>query len=148
MRQSLERERAAFHRAHLAWASGDLHDFLSLLADDIVYTVNVDGLEVPYASSAVGKEDVRWRLELLLDTFEVVTFHMESLTHEAGFSRSTVRGRYIHKATGEILDVRIRFRAWLKDGHIVRMEEVHDAAYVVAFQRFVKHLATAAAKRR
>ena len=135
-----------FRRLHLAWAAGDFTDFMSLLAEDIVYTVNVDGYEVPYASSAVGKEDVRCRLRLLLDTFIVAAFHMQALRHEAEFSRSVVLGRYVHRQTGEILEVRVRFRAWVKDNLITRMEEIHDAAYVVAFQRFVQHLQEASEK--
>ncbi len=36
-------DRSVFARAHEAWAAGDFEGFLSLLDDDIIYIVNVDG---------------------------------------------------------------------------------------------------------
>jgi ketosteroid isomerase-like protein len=141
---SLIEERIAFHRAHLAWGDNDFDAFMALIADDIVYTVNVDGHEVPYAASAEGKDEVRQRLQLLLDTFVVNAFVVENLVHEREFSRSNVLGYYKHKKTGERLDIKLRFRGWVKDGLLTRIEEYHDAAYIEAFQRFVTHLQNAA----
>ena len=103
---------------------------MKLLHDDIIYLVNVDGQQVPYAMSAVGKTDVQDRLQLLLDTFVVTKFAAEWIVHEDGSSRSLVHGVYLHKRTGEILDVKVRFRAWIVDGLITRMEEMHDARFV------------------
>ncbi len=137
-------ERAAFEQAHIRWAAGDLEGFLTHFTDDILYTVNVDGLAVPYASSALGAEDVRQRLQLLLYTFTVDHFVPELIVAEADHWRSLVDGRYTHKKTGEELRVRIRFRVWFRDGLICRMDEHLDAAYVEAFQRFVFHMQNAA----
>lgn len=137
-------ERAAFQQAHDVWAASDLEGFLALVTEDILYTVNVDGLAVPYASSALGKEDVRQRLQLLLDTFTVDHFVSALMLPEADGWRSVVDASYTHKKTGEILRVRVRFRVWFRDGLIYRMDEHHDAAYVEAFQRFVFHMQNAA----
>ncbi len=136
-----------FERAHLAWEAGDFERFLSCIHDDIVYTVNVDGLQVPYAMSAVGKADVQDRLQLLLDTFRVVKFKTERLVHGGDFSRSLVHGVYLHRKTGEVLDVKVRFMGWLKDGLLVRIDEIHDAKFVEAFERFVFHMQAAADER-
>lgn len=141
---SLEDERAAFRLAHLAWEVGDFEGFLSCFTEDVLYTVNVDGVAVPYASSALGKEDVRQRMQLLLDTFTVDKFQIESLVHEADHSRSSVLGNYTHKKTGERLSIRIRFRGVIANGLIAHLDEHHDAPYVEAFQRFVHHLQQAA----
>lgn len=141
---SLEEERAAVYDAHLAWRDGDFTRFMSLIADDIVYIVNVDGMAVPYAMSALGKTDVADRLRLLLDTFDVTTFDVEHLVHEAQSTRTRVHGVYRHKSTGEVLDVKLRFRGWVKDGLLVRIEETLDARYIEAFERLVFHLQTAA----
>jgi ketosteroid isomerase-like protein len=51
-----------------------------------------------------------------------------------------VLGYYKHKKTTERLDIRIRFRLWVRDGLITRLEEYHDAPYVEAFERFVSFL--------
>lgn len=133
-------ERSAFHNALLAWAAGDLEHVLALLAEDVVYVVNVDGTKVPYASSATGREDVRRRFELLLDTFVVDSYTVESLVHEPDFSRAAVVGNYTHKATGERIRLRFRMRGWVENGLLTRVEELHDAAYVEAFARLVEHL--------
>jgi len=139
-------ERAAFETAHIRWAASDLEGFLAQLTEDILYTVNVDGLAVPYASSALGKEDVRQRLQLLLDTFTVDKFEPHSIAPEGDHWRSVVEGHYTHKKTREVLRVRVRFRVWFQSGLIARMDEHHDAAYVEAFQRFVFHMQNAASE--
>jgi len=136
-------ERAAFEQAHVHWAASDLEGFLAFLTEDILYTVNVDGLAVPYASSALGKEDVRQRLQLLLDTFTVDIFKPLLIVTEADHYRSVVAASYTHKTTGEVLSVRVRFRVWFKGDLIHQMNEHHDAAYVEAFQRFVFHMQNA-----
>ncbi len=137
-------ERATFETAHSRWAAGDLDGFLELFTEDVLHIVNVDGLAVPYASSALGKEDVRQRLQLLIHTFSVDKFEPESILREGDHWRSVVVGHYLHRKTGEELRVRIRFRVWFRDGLIERMDEHLDAAYVEAFQRFVFHLENAA----
>ncbi len=137
-------ERAAYEQAHIRWAASDIEGFLELFTEDVLYNVNVDGLAVPYASSALGKEDVRQRLQFLLHVFTVDRFEPEILVEEGDHWRSLVIGHYTHRKTGEVLKVRIRFRVWFRDGLISRMDEHHDAAYVEAFQRFVFHLQNAA----
>jgi ketosteroid isomerase-like protein len=136
-------ENAAFEEAHVRWAGGDLEGLLEFLTEDVLYNVNVDGLAVPYASSALGKEDVRQRLQLLLDTFTVDKFEPENIWDAADYCRSVVVGHYTHRKTGEKIRLRIRFRAWFRDGLIACMDEHHDAAYVEAFQRFVFHIENA-----
>lgn len=141
---SVPAEFAAFEQAHIRWAASDLEGFLTLFTEDILYTVNVDGLAVPYASSALGKEDLRQRLQLLLDTFTVDLFKPDRIVAEGDHYRSVVEASYTHKTTAEVLSVRIRFRVWFRSGLIYRMDEHHDAAYVEAFQRFVFHMQNAA----
>ena len=137
-------ERTTFDQAHIRWAASDLESFLELFTEDVLYTVNVDGPAVPYASSSLGKEDLRHRLELLLHTFTIDRFEPEMIVHEGDHWRSVVVGHYAHRTTGEELHVRIRFRVWFRDGLIAHMDEHLDAPYVEAFQRFVFHLQNAA----
>ena len=130
--------REAFVEAHVRWNVSDLEGFLALLEDDVVYVVNIDG--IGYAASANGKHELRRRLRLLLEMFVVNAFVPETIVHGPDCSRSTVLGYYKHKATGERLDIKVRFVAWMRNGLIWRMEEHHDAAYVAAFQRFVSFI--------
>lgn len=48
-----------------------------------------------------------------------------------------MHGVYRRKKTGEILD-KLRFRAWIDNGLITRMEE--DAPFIEAYERFVFHM--------
>ncbi len=131
-----------FEQAHVLWRSGDFAGFMALFHEDILWLVNIDGINVPYASSAVGKEDLRWRLQLMMDTFEITGFDMEAIEHGPESCRSLVHLLYVHKTTREPLDVKIRFTGWEKDGVLVRFDERSDAAYVEAYARFVHYLET------
>lgn len=143
---TLADERKIVETAHRRWGDGDLQGFLACCTDDIVHNVNVDGEQVPYAASATGKEAVRQRLQLLLDTLDVQAFVIESQIHTAECTKTRVLGFYKHKVTGERLDIFPHFHAYVRDGLIYRLDEIHDAPYVEAFQRFVNYLETAARK--
>lgn len=130
-------ERAPVLRALTRWAACDLEGTLAQFAEDVLYLINVDGIAVPYASSSLGKEDLRHRLELVVELFDKQVFEVESLSHEPEFTRVVVFAHYKHKNSGEILMARIRLRYWVKNGLIARVEERRDAQYVEAFQRFI-----------
>lgn len=137
---SQEDEIAVFRRAVRCWSDEDFAGAVALLDDDIIHTVNVDALEIPWASSAEGKPNVTGRLKLIADTFVVNAFIIENLTYERGEIRATVLGYHVHRKTHERLDVKVRFRVRVRDGLIVRIDETLDAAYIEAFQRFVTYL--------
>lgn len=143
---TLANERKIVEKAHLFWGESDLEGLLSCFTDDIVYNVNVDGKQVPYAASAIGRDAVRLRLQLLLDTFEVQAFVIESIIHTAECTKTRVLGFYKHKVTGERLDIFPHFHAFVRNGLIHRLDEIQDAPYVEAFQRFVAYLEAAARK--
>jgi len=134
---SLDTERAVVLRALTNWGACDLEGTLAQFAEDVLYLINVDGVMVPYASSSLGKEDLRQRLELVLETFDKEVFDIESLVHGEETSRAVVMAHYRHKNLGECLIARLRLRYWVRNGLIVRVEERRDAQYVEAFQRFI-----------
>lgn len=137
---SQEEEIAVFRRAVRCWSEEDFEGAVALLGDDIVHTVNVDALQIPWVSSAEGKVNVSARLKLIADTFVINAFIIEALAYEAGEIRATVLGYHVHRKTRERLDVRVRFRVRVRDGRIARIDEFLDAAYIEAFQRFVTYL--------
>jgi ketosteroid isomerase-like protein len=138
------RDRTAFYLLNERWAKSDLEGVMALFSEEALHLINVDGVAVPYATSTYGKEDLRQRLQIVLDTFYIDKFDIESYAHEREFTRSVVMTHKTHKRTGERLCERLRFRYWFKDGLIVRTEENHDAPYIEAFQRFVCQLEHAA----
>ena len=78
----------AFSKTHDVWRTGGLEAFLALCHDDITWTVNMDGITVPYGSSSYGKEDLRWRLIQLGTVFDLKAFEIRSIT-EAPASTAT-----------------------------------------------------------
>ena len=145
MRTVFSDRSSVFQRAHECWRRGDFAGFLACLDDDIVYIVNIDGQQVPYAMSSLGKQDVKDRLELLLRTLTVDLFDVEKHMVQGDHEVSVVHGVYSHKRTGEVLDVKVRFKGWTRNGRLVRIEEIQDAKYVEAFERFVYFMQQAAA---
>ncbi len=81
-----------FRLAIRNWSEGNFDGVVALLADDIVHSVNVDALEIPWVSSAAGKTDVTARLRLIVETFIVNAFIAETLTCEGDEIRATVLG--------------------------------------------------------
>jgi len=120
---------AVFRTVIRMWSSGDLEGVLRLLADDIVHTVHVGELDVPYMISATGKAEVRQRLQLIAATFVVDAFVIESLVETDGEIRAIVRGYHKHRKSAERLDVTLRFLARVEDNVITRLDEYVDAAY-------------------
>jgi ketosteroid isomerase-like protein len=137
---SQEEDAAVFRQAVRYWSDSNLEGVLSLMADDIVHTVNVDALGIPYVSSAEGKSAVAARLALIGATFVIDAFVVENFFFETDEIRANVLGYHTHRKTRERLDVKLRFKIGVRDGLIVRLEEFIDGPYFEAFEKFVKYL--------
>ncbi len=134
-----------FREVHNLMGQGRVDEFVSFMHEGIEYIVNVDGQQVPYVMSALGREDLRDRLNLLFDTFDVLDYIVQDIVPETDRVTTFVRGKYRHKATGETLDIRFLVRVWCNDdGLVTRIEEIHDAPYLEAFERFMIFLEGAA----
>lgn len=127
-------------RAIHAWAAGEVQTVLDLMHRDVVYLVNVDGIQVPWAASSYGREDVEFRFTLVLTTFWFERFALKRFVHGSDFSTATVHAVYRHKNTGEVLDIMMRFNFWVANGVLTRIEEYLDAPYLEAYERFVRHV--------
>lgn len=137
---SRDEEIAVFRLAVRNWSEQNFEGTVALLADDVVHTVNVDALEIPWVSSAAGKAEVVARLQLIAATFAVDAFVIDSLSYVDGEIRATILVYHMHRKTRERLDTKIRFRVRVKDGRLLRIDEFLDAAYIDAFQRFVTYI--------
>ena len=136
---SLEQEtERVFRTAVSAWANRDLDAVMSMTADNVVRFINVDGEQVPFAASVVGKEELRAKLQLMLDTFEFGAFVTDFLKIEGAVARSRIMIIFRHVASGEILNTRFRLVIEHSEGKIVRMDEFHDPFYLEAFMRLVE----------
>jgi ketosteroid isomerase-like protein len=131
------------HRALDCWIVGDLPAFVDHFHDDIEWCVHLDSQLMPYASSALGKDDLRWRLDHLIATFEILSFKPVNVDRGTESCTAHVDIAYTHRNTGETLSIWLRLTAWSRDGVIVRFEESSDAEYVAAFARYVHQLEAA-----
>ncbi len=135
-----EEDAAVFRQAVRYWNDDNIAGVLSLMADEIVHTVNVDALGIPYVSRAEGKPAVTARLNLIAATFVIDAFVVENVFFDDDEIRANVLGYHTHRKTRERLDVKLRFRIQVRDGLIVRLEEFIDGPYFEAFEKFVKYL--------
>jgi hypothetical protein len=134
-----------FRHVHDLMGQGRVDEFVAFMHAEIEYIVNVDGQQVPYVMSALGCEDLRARLNMLFDTFEVLDYNILDIVPDRDRVTTFVHGKYRHKRTGETLDIRFMIRVWCNDdGLVTRIEEIHDAPYLEAFQRFTIFLESAA----
>jgi hypothetical protein len=46
-----------------------------------------------------------------------------------------------------VLDIKVRFHGWVENGLLKRIEEIHDARFIEAYERFVFHMMQAAQAR-
>lgn len=139
-KKAREREADVFRQACRYWNDGDFDGVLTLIADDVCHTVNVDKLGIPWMMSTSGKAEMSGRLALIRETFVIDRFEIEALIIEPRGVRATVYALHTHRKTGERLEVRLRFRVFVKGGLIARIEETVDGAYFEAFERFVRYL--------
>lgn len=131
------------HQTLVAWAKRDLEGTLRHMAPDIDYFVNVDGEVAPYATSSKGQEALRQRLQLMLDTFHFDAFvsgEIRDLPDQPGVFRVPITYYYREKTTDYRLDGRFRLVFEVRDGVIVRVEELHDSRYQEAFARLIRML--------
>lgn len=137
---SFEEDRSTAQRAIDAWAAGNVPRVLSLMHPDIIYLVNVDGIQVPWAASSYGRSDVEFRFTLVLTTFWLERFKINRFVDGPECSNASVHAIYRHKNTGEILDTMMRFNFWSANGLLIRVEEYVDGRYLEAYERFVRHV--------
>ncbi|KWT69397.1 hypothetical protein APY04_1480 [Hyphomicrobium sulfonivorans] len=137
---SFEEDCSIAEHAIRAWAAGDVQRVLSVMHPDIIFLVNVDGIQVPWAASSYGREDVEFRITLVLTTFWIERFALKRIVSGPEFSTASVHGIYRHKNTGEVLDVMLRFNFWTANNQLTRIEEFVDGRYLEAYDRFVRHI--------
>ena len=129
-----------------AWASRNLDETMRYMAPDIDFLVNVDAEIAPFAASARGRENVRTRLQLLLDTFHFDALVAEEIRIAAGepnIARVRVAYYFREKTTNQRLNGRFRLVVYVDGEQILRIEELHDGPYIEAFARLVKAMAAA-----
>ncbi len=116
-------------------SNGDAVRVLNACDDEIVYWCNAGGLRAK-PLQIVGKLVLRYYLESIAWVTESVSvvdgFHLRD-----GVGHARVSGFLRHRTSGITLSTSFRQVVTFRDRKIVRLDEYHDAAQVVAFWRLV-----------
>lgn len=127
--------RALLEAVHVALSNGDAVRVLNACDDDIVYWCNAGGLRAK-PLQIVGKLVLRYYLESVAWVTESVSV-VDSFRLHNGIGHAKVSGFMRHRKSGITLSTSFRQVATFRDRKIVRLDEYHDAAQVVAFWRLV-----------
>ncbi len=129
------RARMIVESAHAAWSRGDVDGVVRHCADDITYFCNTGGPDGG-PLTIVGKEAYREFLQQIVDVAESVSVP-EYFRFEDGVGRTTIDCYIRHKTTRHTLVGSYRQLVTYDGPWIVRLEEFHDAAKMIAFWRMI-----------
>lgn len=129
--------RRVFENAVSAWAGRDLDGLMHFISDQIDNDSNVDPSVVPFAPSVVGKAAYRSKLENILESFDFASYVTNHLVVDGPTARANMKIIWVHNATGERLQTSFRFIVEQRDGRIIRINQLYDAAYLETFARLV-----------
>ena len=122
-----------------AWRAQDIDTTLATIADDVVYALHVSNDALPYGGETHGAEALRAVAYAILEEFDYLTYEPVVLGEDEGVVRVQVAFHYHHRRTGENLIGTKRLVFRVESGLIVRIDEYHDAGFVEAFMRLVRH---------
>lgn len=121
-------------RACLArWADRDLDGTVAYFADDVRFSLHIEEGHLDLAGTATGREEVRRRLQHLLDTFDFLAYVVTALKANGPTVRTSILYYYRHKKSGLDIDNRYRHVWHVENGTILSCDEYHDAAALKAF---------------
>jgi ketosteroid isomerase-like protein len=118
---------------YAAWQARDLPATLALMADDMVFALHVPREVLPIGGETVGKAAVGVALQGLLDTYDFLAYEPGPIAVEGSSATGEVHFRYRQKATGDVIDSRLRHRWTIEAGKTRRLDEWHDLAVVTAY---------------
>lgn len=127
--------RAILDGAHAAWSKGDVDAMLRYCDDDVVYWCNAGGPRRK-PLTIVGKPVFRDFLEAVTAVTESICV-MEYFRLVDGVGRAKIEGCVRHRFSGHALVCSFRQVVTFRDRRILRIDEYHDAAKMVAFWRIV-----------
>ncbi len=127
--------RAALEAAHVALGSGNIASMLSHCDDDIIYWCNAGGLRAKplRVVSKLALSDYLESVAWVAESISVV----DRFQFRDGVGHAKVSGIVRHRRSGVTLFSSFRQVVTFRNRKIVRLDEYHDAARVVAFWRLV-----------
>lgn len=122
-----------------SWLVQDVERACALGAEDVVHELHVSNNALPFAGATRGLEACRNMLYSILAEFDYLKYEPVVVGVVGDVVRVQVRFKYHHRRTGENLEGTKRMVFKVRDGLIARVDVYHDASFVEAFMRLVKH---------
>jgi ketosteroid isomerase-like protein len=125
--------------AYAAWAAGDLGRLAALIADDIVFDVNMPARTESYLGCGQSKVEFLYRMRNLLDDWAVLAFKPEWIKPRGPLWQCVhVSYCYEERRTGLKIDGTMRNLCRVVDGKVRQLELLVDAGKHVSFRRLTR----------
>jgi len=129
------RARMILEATHAAWSRGDVEGVVGNFTDDLTYFCNTGGPDGG-PLTIVGQSAYREFLDKIVEVAESVSVP-EYFRFQDGIGRAKVECYIRHNTTRHALVGSYRQLITYRGNRIVRMEEFHDAAKMIAFWRMI-----------
>ncbi len=108
---------------------------LAYFADDALFLEHLPAGAIPYAGRTLDKAGMAERLAFMYATWELLRAAPLNFLVEGELVTCQMEFVFRFKATGNLLEGRVRHLFRVVDGRIVRLDEYMDAALLDAFMR-------------
>jgi ketosteroid isomerase-like protein len=120
------------------WRTQDVDMAMTTVAGDAIWHLHLSDSTVPFGGPSVGREAIRANFFAILRDWDHLRFEPHVLSDDGDAVRYRVDFAYRYRQTGEDLIGSCRGLMRVAAGHIVFIDEYHDAALVDAFVRLAK----------
>lgn len=120
-----------------SWRDDPAGCMATLMAPDIVYTLNVSSQALPLGGETRGLEAVSAKLLGVRTVFDYLIYRPRVLGVQGEEVRARIDFTFRHKTSGAKLAGQIRAVYRVREGRIVRIDEYADAPMIESFMRMV-----------
>ncbi len=117
------------------WADDPAGTMATMVAPDIVYTLNVTPEVMQLGGETIGWEAVNAKMMGIRDVFDYLVYKPRIFGVAGDQVRARIELILRHKTSGELLMGQMRTMVTVRDGQIARVDEYVDAPLIESFMR-------------
>jgi ketosteroid isomerase-like protein len=117
------------------WADDPAGTMATMVAPDIVYTLNVTPEVMQLGGETIGWEAVNAKMMGIRDVFDYLVYKPRIFGVVGDRVRARIELILRHKTSGELLMGQMRTMVTVRDGQIARVDEYVDAPLIESFMR-------------
>ena len=117
------------------WAEDPAGTMATMVAPDIVYTLNVTPEAIQIGGETVGWDAVNAKMTGIREVFDYLVYKPRILGADGDRVRARIELILRHKVSGELLMGQMRTVVTVRDGQIARVDEYVDAPMIESFMR-------------